>query len=97
LKSEMGYELLAAVNGGRVRLYADDGSAEWRELWEEAALCRHAVSASGTMGWYVEAREGHDDFVTSLGLCVRAAARVWPEPVSAVIPPRWRGYDDGRF
>ena len=36
LKSEMGYELLAAVNGARVRMYADDGAAEWRELWEEA-------------------------------------------------------------
>jgi len=97
LKSEIGYELLAAANGGRVRMYADDGSGEWREFWEEARACRYAVSSSATMGWYVEAREGHDDFVTSLGLCVRAAARVWAEPVSVVIPPRWRGYEDGPF
>jgi hypothetical protein len=98
LKSEIGYELLAAANGGRVRMYADDGSAEWGEFWEEVRLCRYSVAAGASLGWYVDAREGHDDFVTSLGLCVRAASMVWASPPeSAVIPPRWRGYEDGRF
>lgn len=96
-KSEMGFELLAAVNGGRVRMYTDDGSREWREFWEEARLCRYGVSAGATLGWWVDAREGHDDFVTSLGLCVRAAGRAWAEPASAVVLPRWRGYEDGRY
>jgi hypothetical protein len=97
LKSEMGYELLAAVNGGRVRMYADDGSPEWREFWEEARLCKYSVSAGMSMGWQVDAREGHDDFVTSLALCVRAAAGAWGEPAGVILPPRWRGYEDGGY
>jgi len=97
LKSEMGYELLAAIQGGRVRMYRDDGSAEWRELWAEMRACRYTVSAGMAMQWYVPESEGHDDFVTSLGLCVRAASRAWAEPASAIVPPRWRGYGDGRF
>jgi len=98
LKSEMGYELLAAVNGGRVRMYADDGSAECREFWAEVGQCRYAMARGmgAAMNWYVDAREGHDDFVVSLGLCVRAAARGGPEP-AGVLMQAPRLYEDGRF
>jgi len=43
---------------------------------------------SATMSFFVDPREGHDDFVMSLALCVRAAARLQPEPISVMIPPR---------
>lgn len=95
-KSDMGYELLAAVNAGRLRMYADDGSPESREFWEEARLCRYAVYANTAMSFFVDEKDGHDDFVTSLALCVRAASRALPEPAGGIIPAR-RLYDDGRY
>ena len=37
-KSRLGYGLLAAVNGGRLRMYAGDGSVEYGEFWREIPL-----------------------------------------------------------
>ena len=43
LKSQLGYELLAAVSAGRVRMYAGDGSGEWREFWgQETYILRES-------------------------------------------------------
>jgi len=96
VKSEMGYELLAAVNAGRVRMYASDGSPECREFWEEAELCRYAVYQNVAMNFFVDGKDGHDDFLVSLALCVRAASNALPEPAGGIIPAR-RLYDDGRY
>ncbi len=95
-KSAMGYELLAAVNAGRVRMYADDGSSEWRELWQQARLCRYAVYQNTALNFFVDDKDGHDDFIVSLALCVRAAEQAQPEAAGGIIPAR-RLYDDGRF
>jgi hypothetical protein len=96
MKSQLGYALLAAVNAGRVRMYAADGSAESREFWAEARACRYAIHANTTLSFYVDDKEGHDDFVVSLALCVSAAASSSPEPAGGIIAAR-RLYDDGRF
>jgi hypothetical protein len=48
------------------------------------------------MNFFVDPRDGHDDFITSLALCVRAAGRLAPEPYGILIrPPRL--YDDGPY
>jgi hypothetical protein len=39
-KSRLGYGLLAAANGGRLRMYAADGSDEYREFWSEMQRTR---------------------------------------------------------
>jgi GNAT superfamily N-acetyltransferase len=96
VKSQLGYDLLAAANAGRLRMYAADGSAEWREFWEEARLCRYSIYQNTAMSFFVDDKDGHDDFVISLGLCVRAAARAAPEPAGGIVPAR-RLYDDGRY
>ncbi len=96
VKSRLGYELLAAVNAGRVRMYAADGSPEWREFWQEAQACRYAIHQNTTMSFFVDEKDGHDDFVVSLALCVQAASRGVPEPAGGIVLPR-RLYEDGRF
>ncbi|HVA23623.1 MAG TPA: hypothetical protein VMW62_04445, partial [Chloroflexota bacterium] len=96
VKSALGYDMLAAVNAGRVRVYASDGSAECREWWEQARLCRYAMHQSSAMSFFVPEKDGHDDFVVSLALCVKAASAAAPEPAGAIVPAR-RLYDDGRF
>lgn len=73
-KSSLGYGLQAAAGTGRVRVHADDGSAEWRAMWEEARLCRARYSASRVLSWEVDPSEGHDDLVNALALCVEAAS-----------------------
>jgi hypothetical protein len=77
-KSRLGYNLLAAVNGGRLKVYAGDGSAEHRVFWREMEQARVAYRANRTMNFYVDPSEGHDDYLMSLALTVEAAAGARP-------------------
>jgi hypothetical protein len=71
-KSELGFNLLAAVNSGRLKMYAGDGSAEHAEFWVEIERAKSLYRASQTMNFYVESSRGHDDFLMSLALLVEA-------------------------
>jgi hypothetical protein len=77
-KSRLGYDLLAAVNGGRLKMYAADSSAEYRQFWRETERARVAYRANETMNFYVDPAEGHDDYLTSLALTVEAASGARP-------------------
>jgi phage FluMu gp28-like protein len=78
-KSRLGYGLLAAVNGGRLRLYGGE-SAELRECWRQLEACRASYRPNQTMRFYVDERDGHDDYVMSLALTVAASAGAGPRP-----------------
>ena len=73
-KSRLGFELLGAVNTGRVSAYAGDGSPEHAEFSREMELAQARYRVNQTMDFYVEASRGHDDYLMSLALMVRAAA-----------------------
>ncbi len=73
-KSRLGFELLGAVNTGRVSAYAGDGSSEYAEFWREMELAQARYRVNQTMDFFVEASRGHDDYLMSLALMVRAAA-----------------------
>jgi len=77
-KSRLGYQLLAAVNGGRLKAYAQDGSLEYRCFWREMEQARAAYRPSRTMSFFVEPSQGHDDYLMSLALLVEAARDVRP-------------------
>jgi len=77
-KSRLGYQLLAAVNGGRLKAYAQDGSLEYRCFWREMERARAAYRPSRTMSFFVEPSQGHDDYLMSLALLVEAARDVRP-------------------
>ena len=77
-KSRLGYGLLAAVNGGRLKLYAAEGSQEYRHCWQELEKARVAYRANRTMNFFVDPAEGHDDFLMSLALLVEAGADAAP-------------------
>ena len=72
-KSRLGFNLLAAVNSGRLKMYAADGSEEHRQFWVEMAKARSIYRPSQTMGFHVPPEEGHDDFLMSLALLVEAS------------------------
>jgi hypothetical protein len=82
-KSQLGYALIEAVNGGRLRLYEDASSPELRECRRQLERCRAVYRPDGHLAFYVEARDGHDDYVISLALLVAASA--------AALPRRARG------
>ncbi|MBI5288559.1 MAG: hypothetical protein HY873_06260 [Chloroflexi bacterium] len=72
-KSQLGFDLLASVNGGRLKMYRGDGSAESREFWRQCELARAAYRANSTLNFFVEAAEGHDDYLVSTALLVHAS------------------------
>ena len=73
-KSRLGFELLALVNGGRLRLYSDDQSPESAAMRHQLRHAQAEHNANRTMNFYVPEREGHDDFLISLALLARASA-----------------------
>ncbi|MFC1955956.1 hypothetical protein ACFLWZ_05465 [Chloroflexota bacterium] len=77
-KSELGFNLLAAINSGRLKMYKSEGSAEYQEFWLEMEKARSQYRHSQTMNFYVDASEGHDDFLMSLALAVEAANQYIP-------------------
>jgi len=77
-KSELGFRLLAAINSGRLKMYAGDGSPEEQEFWFEMEKAKSQYRPSQTMNFYVDPGEGHDDFLMSLALLVEAANQYSP-------------------
>jgi hypothetical protein len=76
-KSRLGYGLLAAVNGGRLRLYAGAAS-ELMECRRQLERCRAVYRPNRTLNFHVDERDGHDDYVISLALTVAAAGDAMP-------------------
>ncbi len=77
-KSELGFNLLAAINSGRLKMYAGDGSAEYQQVWFEMEKAKSQYRPSQTMNFYVDPAQGHDDFLMSLALLVEAAKQYSP-------------------
>jgi hypothetical protein len=69
----MGFELLSFVNSGRLRIYRQDGSSEYKELMSQLEKARSQYRPNQTMNFYVDPQEGHDDFLVSLALVTEAA------------------------
>jgi len=87
-KSESGFSLLAAINSGRLKMYAGDGSPEYQEFWFEMEKAKSHYRPSQTMNFYVDPTEGHDDFLMSLALLVEAASRYTPREARGNLPLR---------
>lgn len=77
-KSELGFNLLAVVNSGRLKVYKNDGSPESVEFWLEMEKAKSRYRPNQTMNFYVDLSQGHDDFLMSLALTVEAASDFIP-------------------
>jgi len=77
-KSALGFNLLAAVNSGRLKIYSQDGSQDHGELMFEMERARSVCRPNQTINFFVDPSEGHDDFLISLALCVEAASKAIP-------------------
>jgi len=74
-KSRLGFNLLAAINSGRLKMYAGDGSEEYREFQLQMEKARNKYRPNQTMNFYVDPSQGHDDFLMSLALLVEASQK----------------------
>jgi hypothetical protein len=74
-KSEAGFDLLAAVNSGRLKLYRQDGSEDYKQLMFELERAQSIYRPNQTLNFFVRSDEGHDDYLMSLALLVQAAQR----------------------
>ena len=77
-KSRLGFNLLAAVNSGGLKMYAGDSSPEYREFWRQIEKAKGYYRASQTMNFFVDPSDGHDDYLMSLALLVEAAQTYTP-------------------
>ena len=77
-KSEAGFDLLAAINSGRLKLYQQDGSEDYKELMLELERAKSVYRPNQTLNFFVDPADGHDDYLTSLALVVQAAAKYTP-------------------
>ncbi len=77
-KSDMGFELLSFINSGRLKLYKQDGSREYKETLFELERARVQYRPNQTMNFYVDPQEGHDDLLVSLALVIQAAKGLSP-------------------
>jgi hypothetical protein len=71
-KSELGFELLAAINSGRLKVYKGDGSPEYKEFWSEIDNAKSHYRPNQTMNFHVDPAKGYDDFLMSLALVLEA-------------------------
>jgi hypothetical protein len=77
-KSKLGFELMAAVNSGRLKMYKGDGSPEYQEFWSEIDKAKSQYKPNQTMNFYVDPAKGHDDFLMSLALVAEAVNNYEP-------------------
>ncbi len=77
-KSELGFNLLAAINSGRLKMYAADGSEEYKEFRQQIEKAKSRYRPNRTVNFYVEPSQGHDDFLMSLALLVEAGKDYTP-------------------
>ncbi len=85
-KSKLGFELLAAINSGRIKMYSADGMAECQEFWWEVERAKIHYRPNQTMNFYVDPAQGHDDFLMSLALLVEAANLYRPRGARGISP-----------
>ncbi len=84
-KSGLAYTLLTMINTGRLSLYKEDGSEEWRGCRAELRAVRATPRSGEILAWSVPESEGHDDFAVSLALCARAAESGPPPALGGLV------------
>ncbi|MDQ2655343.1 MAG: hypothetical protein M3Z20_20110, partial [Chloroflexota bacterium] len=83
-KSELGWDFLGLIDGGRFKEYADDGDDLTRVYRHQLAACTYEVlpGPGRLLRWSVPAGRGHDDLLVSAALTARLDRVDWRERVA---------------
>lgn len=73
-KSKLTYQFLGLINTDRLKMYQQDGAPDhiYTECWKQLKLAKYSVPGQDLMNMYVQAEDGHDDFLLSIALCTEA-------------------------
>jgi hypothetical protein len=76
-KSQLAYDFLAAVNGGRFKLHSESAEDHEdndlrRELLRQCEVAEYAMRANQVMSFFVPEPRGHDDLLNAAALVVQA-------------------------
>ncbi len=96
VKSRLGFDFLSAVNSGRFKMYQWDDSEECREFWHQAEKAKFSIRANQQINFYVDERDGHDDFLISAALTI-AAAGIFRPPAASTMLSAGIPYQDGDY
>jgi hypothetical protein len=80
-KSDLGWEFIGLIDGGRLKEYADDGSDITRIYRHQLAACTYEVlqGPGKLLRWSVPPSRGHDDLLISTALTARLDELDWRE------------------
>lgn len=83
-KSALGWDLVALIDGGRLKEYADDGDALTREFRAQLGAVEFATppGPGHPLRWGVPAGRGHDDLVMSAALVSVLDGMSWERRVA---------------
>lgn len=78
-KSQLGWDFLALVDGGRYKEYSEDGEADTGLFWAQVEACSsQAGEGPGRLlRWSVEDPALHDDLLVSAALCAVLDRQDW--------------------
>jgi hypothetical protein len=70
-KSQLGWDFLALVEGGRYKEYAEDGESDTGLFWTQVEACAAQVGdgPNRPLRWGVEDAATHDDLLISVAMC----------------------------
>ena len=88
-KSELGWNFVALIDGGRYREYADDGEALTRQFRTQLKATTYAapLGPGKTLQWEVPPSRGHDDLVMSAALVTLLDEVDWRPRVARGVDP----------
>jgi hypothetical protein len=83
-KSALGWDLLALIDGGRLKEYVDDGEVITREFQAQLAAVEYATppGPGHPLRWGVPTGRGHDDLVMSVALAAMLDGVGWETRVA---------------
>jgi hypothetical protein len=78
-KSQLGWDFVGLIDGGRIKEYADDGADITRIYRHQLAACTYEVlpGPGKLLRWSVPVSRGHDDLLISTALTARLDALDW--------------------
>jgi hypothetical protein len=87
-KSDLGWDSIGLIDGGRFKEYADDGAEITRIYREQLAACTYDVlpGPGRVLRWGVPAGRGHDDLLISAALTARLDEIDWRPRIARGAP-----------
>ncbi len=83
LRTDLCARLLNAIDGGLVKVYAQDGSREATDFWAQVVRAQMRVRQDGSRDFTADSASGEEGYLLSLALTLEAARGIYLAAISA--------------